>query len=231
VDSSVTIETDSRLLFNDLAYTVNEPDIIEYCEAFLIKLRVVRYFQTECLRLAKELMHTMMKEKKEEKIVPVSTGALLFRVQIHLECFFYFTTSALDILAKLTREFYPKNKSSISGRNFRRIIAYFSNTGSTLDSDFSRLIRTQKDWILNVYNNRDTFAHFDAVFVGFEHGGKIKFETRKPKETRMFREKEYEDLSDYLKQTTHNLYNFLDSYAKHFRKRIPKSERTRILGG
>jgi len=146
-----------------------------------------------------------------------------------LECFLYFTASMLDILAKLTREFYPKNRAAISARYFTKIISFFTEIDRALDREFTEILDRNKDWILEVYDNRHTLAHSASSFVAFGNDGQVEFEKRKPTNVALFRVKEFQNLSQYLRETLANIYEFLDEYVERFRKVVPESEVTRAL--
>jgi hypothetical protein len=226
---SSDLEFRLNLLFRDSMRNDSKPEIVEWSSALRDRLRIIRYFQQMCLQVANEIPKA--REREKQKVALVETGSLLFSAGAYLECFLYFITSMLDILAKLTREFYPRNQAAIGGRYFKATIKFFTETDRTLDREFTEILNKNKGWIQDVYDTRDTFAHSASSFIAFGKDGQASFERRKPAVVGLFRNKEFENLPEYLRATLTNILNFLESYLKHFRKSVPESETTRMFTG
>jgi hypothetical protein len=88
---------------------------------------------------------------------------------------------------------------------------------------------TNKDWILEIYDNRDTLAHSASPFIGFGDNDQPSFEKRNPADGSLAHKKEFENLLQYLRGTVSNIYGFLDAYITHFRTRVPESDVTEML--
>ncbi len=214
-------------LFRDLLKIDPKPEILDWSGAFEYKCRVARYFHARCREATKKLPETLAKETSG--IAMPATGGLLDETRTYLECFFYFTTSAFDILAKLTREFYTNSSKAIGSRYFKQTIRFFLETDPCLDEGFSRILSQNKDWILSVYGNRDILAHADSAFIAFDKDKLVVFEARNPNDVSSFREKKLENLLPYLEDIIAKMDTFLNSYVQHFRQIVPDSDITRML--
>jgi hypothetical protein len=223
------VESLLGFLFGDFLKANPTVESVEWSPALMHKLRVIRYFQAQCLDVAEQLPQVVKRETEEQKIALTETTSLLYTAEAYLECFFYFITSMLDILAKLTREFYPSNKTAIGKKYFKQTVKFFTETDRTLDPEFTEVLLKNKDWILTVYDNRDSLAHSASPFIAFENDGQPQFEKLRPDDLLLFRNKKFENLSQYLRQTVARIYEFLDAYIEHFRKVVPESDVARML--
>jgi hypothetical protein len=216
-------------LFRDLLRANPGIESVEWSGALMHKLRVMRYFQAQCLDVAEQIPQVVKRETQEQKVALTDTTSLIYTAEAYLECFFYFVTSMLDILAKLTREFYPANKPAIGRKYFKQTIKFFIETDCTLDPEFTEILLTNREWILAVYDNRDSLAHSATPFIAFEDNYEPSFERLKPNDLSLFRNKTFQNLSPYLRETLGSIYKFLDAYTEHFRKAVPESDVTRML--
>jgi hypothetical protein len=223
------VEALLAFLFGDLLKANPSVDSIPWHPALMHKLRVIRYFQAQCLQVAEQLPQVMKREREEQKVVLAETTSLIYTAEAYLECFFYFVTSMLDILAKLTREFYPTNKPAMGRKYFKQTIKFFTETDRTLDTEFTEILLKNREWILAVYDNRDSLAHSATPFIAFEDDYQPSFERLKPDDLSLIRNKKFQNLSPYLRGTLGSIYEFLDAYTKHFRKVVPESDLTKML--
>jgi hypothetical protein len=223
------VESLLGFLFRDLLTANPRVETVERSPALLHKLRVIRYFQAQCLSAAEQLPQVVNRETEEQKIALTETTSLLYTAEAYLDCFFYFITSMLDILAKLTREFYPSNRAAIGKKYFKQTIYFFTETDPALDPEFTEILLKNKDWILAVYDNRDSLAHSASPFIAFEKDGQPQFEKLSRDNLLLSRNKRFENLSTYLRHTIERIYEFLDTYTQHFRQAVPESDVARML--
>jgi hypothetical protein len=221
IDDETKLEYSLLSLFRSLAPNTTDPlQVVLWSFAFSTKLMNARYCITKCRELSEELPSILRKEEAEQKINLNETGNALFLAELYLESFLYFITSALDILAKPTRELYPKQKTAISSKYFSNIIDFFTKRDKIADPAFGLILTKHEPWITTVYNNRNVFAHEDKVFIGFDKDGSAMFEKRDPNVTQPFRVKSFEGVSGYLARTASDLHELLVSYLSHFQKRL-----------
>ena len=224
-------KTELRLhwLFNDLIAQKGGDDIVEWRQALDFKLRGLRHLERSLVEIAKEAPHTFGEEKKQQVVVLKSTSSLIYTASLNLEFFFYLGTAALDVLAKLTKRFYPRNEKSFPKDKriyFTDIIRVFTTTG--IDKEFGKILSVHEDWITSIYNNRNTLAHSASVFIGFDKNYNLVFEKRRPDQTSLWRKHENANLVEYLDETVSSLYLFLEDYLACLRKFIAETENTRF---
>jgi hypothetical protein len=217
-------------LFNDLVAQTKVGEMLEWHEALEFKLRALRFLERKLVEMARDAPNVVRDEMQQPGVVLKFTGALIDQAQLNLEFFFYLGTAALDVLAKLTKRFYPKDQETFpSDRHlyFKNIIELITTTN--IDKDFSKVLSAHQDWIISIYDNRNTLAHSAPAFIGFDKDHNIIFEKRNPDQTQLFRKHENANLVGYLEDTVSNLDTFLEQYLTHFRSRVAETARTQFL--
>jgi hypothetical protein len=102
-------------LFRDLLTKNQKIEIFDWSMAFRYKLDMITHFQRLCCKIAEKLPETIANEDAGPGTPMPFTGSLIDTTRMYFECFLYFISSAFDILAKFTREFYPDHSNAISG--------------------------------------------------------------------------------------------------------------------
>jgi hypothetical protein len=201
-----------HFLFEDFADNNPQLALRGYVGALWSKLDAAGYFHEKCQEIVRRLPEVICKEEQLEEGPLSINESLVAEAQTYLECFFYFTTSALDILAKLVREFYPKNKGTIGKRYFKQTIDFFTTIDTKLDPSFTRILSANQNWILNIYHNRDAWAHADAAFILFaDEEGSVVFDHKGREGSSL------KGLPAYLDGVITHLEDFLSLILVHFR--------------
>lgn len=224
------IELRLQCLFSDLLLYQHKDEIVEWREALDFKLHAFRHIETRLRQIATTAPSVLEQEMKQPGVLLPSTSSVIENARLNLEFFFYLGTAAFDVLAKLTKAFYPKNQKSFP--NDKRL--YFTNivrilTTFGIDKEFGQLLSTHAPWITSIYNNRNTLAHSASAFIGFDENYNMIFEKRNPDQTQLWREHKNENIVAYLDEIRLNLNTFLEQYLVHFRKRVTETERTRLF--
>jgi hypothetical protein len=80
---------------------------------------------------------------------------------------------------------------------------------------------------IDVFDNRNAFAHFFTPFFGLDQNGVIVFESRKPKEADQNRTAQLQSATHYMAETLKNINNVLREYVRIQRRRVPETETTK----
>lgn len=197
-----------------------ERKLEDYSSALRSKLDAAGYFHAKCKEIVQRLPEAIGREERLEDLPLSIDESLIAQAQVFLECFFYFTTSALDILAKLSRELFPRSRRAMGSRYFKQTINFFTTIDTKLDPEFTRILKENQDWILEIYRNRDLWAHSGAAFVLYaDEEGNIVFDNHRS----------LQDLPTYLDRVIIRLENFLTSCITQFRTMVPETDSTRRM--
>jgi hypothetical protein len=197
--------------------------------AFTDKLFGVRLARGLCQRAAEECRSVYLREQAENRGVISGIGTVRAHASAHFESFLYFIVGAFDILASITRYFYPKHACTLTDRYFKDQMKNFIDNPS-ISPDLAGLLSKNRSWIEDVENNRDALAHKASVFLAFDPDGRLIFEKRKRYDDKEpFSQKPFEDLVQYLNATFEKLYTFLEEYVEIHRRQVPISEKSKLL--
>ena len=216
-------------LFNDVSSDVRVK--LDYSMAFPSKMACFEIMYNEALRKAKNLEIVVKGEKSENKIALTKTSRALYEAIAFFEAYLNSFYSLLQIIAEFTPLFYKKNRDRILGKNFGTQVTYFVVENPKLDPEFSFFLKdTRTRWYNTLKNNRHAITHRLSAFLAFEKDYAVVFEDYPPdREFDWFKEKSFRKLAEYLDQSFNDLFDFLDFYTQHFRKRVPKSDRTKLI--
>ncbi len=224
------LELQLQWLFSDLSVQQHIEEVFEWREALGFKLRALRYVEGKLVAMAHSAPGVVKEEMKQPGVLMRSTPVVIENARLNLEFFFYLGTAFFDILAKLTKRFYPRNEKSFPNDQrlyFTDIVRILTETG--IDKEYAELLSKHRYWITSIYNNRNVLAHSASSFIGFDENWNMIFEKRSPEQAELWREHKNENLAEYLEEIASNLYDFLEHYLAHFRKVVPESESTQIL--
>lgn len=216
------VEFEFRLLISDLQ---GDAALSDYKGAFHDKLAAVQLMYSLCKAATEKLQKVALEESKESKVVMKEMGHYRAIAAAYLEAFLYFIMGAFDVLAGITLYLYPKDQKALSKRYFKDQMNNFLQ--SNIDRDYAKLLSNNKDWIDDVSENRDALAHKASAFLGFDKE-RVVFVKRKPYDE-PFGKKPSMDLLAFLDSTYKNIYDFLESYVKIHRIRIPESQLSKMM--
>jgi hypothetical protein len=229
LNQSEKTELQLQWLFSDLLAQARIDEILEWREALNFKLPALRRLQGRLVEIAKDAPSVVREEIEQPVVVLRSTSTAIENARLYLEFFFYMGTAVFDILAKLTKRFYPRNEKSFPNDKriyFPDIIRVFTTTG--IDKEFGKILSVHEDWIASIYNNRNTLAHSASVFIGFDKNYNLVFEKRRPDQTWLWRKHENANLVEYLDEIVSSLYIFLEQYLAYLKKFVAETENTRF---
>ncbi|KON30343.1 hypothetical protein AC480_01405 [miscellaneous Crenarchaeota group archaeon SMTZ1-55] len=187
------------------------------------------------LKKSKQLEIIAREEVKQEVGVLTETSRAMFETIAFFEAYLNAFYSLLQIIAKLTPFFYKTDfpELTIPDRTFGSQVNFFRKHSNSPDSEYSSYIENKLwRWYEILKNNRHAITHRAAVFVGFGKEGRIVFlDPPKNGDKRYWikTNKPHVNLENYLTNNFDSLFDFLDFYLTHFRKKVPESERTQIL--
>ena len=114
--------------------------------------------------------------------------------------------------------------------NFGTQSNFFVTENPKFDPELSSYLKDGLSWYETLRDNRHAIMHRVPAFLGFEKDGTIIFRDYPPKkESNWFSKKVFRELEEYLDQSFNDLFDFLEFYTQHFRKRVPKSNRTELI--
>lgn len=209
--------------------------LLGYRISFTIKLRSLETMYRNTLNKSKELEDVSKTEEGE--ILKTKTTNVWYEAIAFFEAYLNAFYSLLQIIAKFTPYFYPKEKSELIKKslgfedNFGKLVNFLREE-SNVDPDFSAYLRTRLGWYNILRNNRHMITHEASAFLGFGQDGKIVFLDYPKKGFSWFNtDKSTRDLGDYLKKSFRCLFGFLDFYVNHFRKVLKGLEKEELEEG
>ena len=211
-------------LFND----VLSSDKINYSMAFTSKMACFEIMRKETLRKVKNLETVSKEEMSEDKVAMTKTTRAWYEAIAFFEAYLNSFYSLLQIIAKFTPLFYGKDKDTIPDDHFGKQVDFFV-TNSKYDADFSSYLTDRLSWYKTLRDNRHAITHRLSAFLGFGKDGRIVFIDYPKKEFDWFGKKSLREIERYLDQSFNDLFDFLEFYTQHFRKRVPKSNRTKLI--
>jgi len=211
-------------LFNDVLTS----DKINYSMAFASKMACFEIMYRETLKKVKNLETVAKEEKSEDKVAMNKTTRAWYEATAFFEAYLNSFYSLLQIIAKFTPLFYGKNRDIIPDDNFGKQVNFFV-THPRFDVDFSSHLTDRLSWYKTLRDNRHAITHRLSAFLGFEKDWRIVFVDYPKKEFDWFGEKSFRDIEGYLDQSFNDLFDFLEFYTQHFRKRVPESNRTKLI--
>lgn len=215
---------ETLMLFND----VLSSDKTNYSMAFTSKMACFEIMHKETLKKVKNLETVAKEEKSEDKVAMTKTTRAWYEAIAFFEAYLNSFYSLLQIIAKFTPLFYGKDEQLIPDDNFGKQVNFFV-THPKLDTDFSSHLIDKLSWYKTLRNNRHAITHRVSAFLGFEKDGTIVFIDYPKKKFDWFGKKSLREIERYLNQSFNDLFDFLEFYTQHFRKRVPESNRTKLI--
>lgn len=212
------------MLFND----VLSSDKSGYSMAFISKMACFEIMYRETLNKVKNLETVAKEEKSEDTVAMPRTTRALYEAIAFFEAYLNSFYSLLQIIAKFTSFFYGENRDRIPDKYFGGQVNFFV-THPKFDADFSSYLRDRLSWYKTLRDNRHAITHRLSAFLGFEKDGRIVFIDYPKKEFDWLDKKSLREIERYLDQSFNDLFDFLEFYTQHFRKRVPKSNRTKLI--
>ncbi len=225
----------NNIVFRELSFflrdlrelrNTGDAEIHEYTIALTHKLLAVELLLKLYLPTTKKVQPTLNVTDKQDNIFVEEIPHYSFESMVYFESFLYFVTSMFDVLACVTYYLYRSVTNSIPQSSFKKQMSYFINIEPTRDAEYTGLLSKNKVWIDNVFENRDSFAHFFTPFFGLDQNGVIVFESRKPKETDPDRAAQFQSATDYMIETLKKINNVLQEYVRIQRRHVPETETT-----
>jgi hypothetical protein len=220
------------LFSRDIRYRPKqEPSILEYLEAFSLKLFSVAILYDKCLRSLADLESAVRDEMAQVDTVamPLTTNCLM-ETSTYFGSFHYFFYSLFEALAHITRYLYQdETRGAIPSRDFASQVRYFTEIEPGRNSEYTKLLEQSKPWIDPILTNRHAFTHFFTPFLGFDEAFSVIFEHRQPAVDSIDRKKTFEPLRTYTVKSFSNLLAFLTDYVRVHRSRVPESKETQFL--
>jgi len=212
----------------DLRKSVSDPIIHEYTVALRHKLDATKFLFALLGSTTKKALIAFKEESENENIALDDTMKYDFQSLVYFEAFLYFVSSMFDVLACITYYLYKTETNSIPQSSFKSQMNYFMKEEPSRDSEYAELLRNHATWIDNIFENRNAFAHFYTPFLGFD-GDTLVFEHRKPKQGNPDRDGQFQSVTTYMMDTMKNIDEFLSEYIRIQRKRVPETEKTKML--
>jgi len=203
-----------------------------YSMAFQSKMASFEIMHKEALRKARNLKTVMKEERSENKVAMTETTRAWYGAIAFFEAYLNSFYSLLQIISKFTPLFYSKDRDMIPDDNFGTQSNFFVTENPKFDPELSSYLKDGLSWYETLRDNRHAITHRVSAFLGFEKDGTIIFRDYPPKkESNWFSKKVFRELEEYLDQSFNDLFDFLEFYTRHFRKRVPKSNRTELILG
>jgi len=197
--------------------------------AFRAKMAGFEIMYRETIEKVKTLETAAREENSENKVAFTRTTTALDEAIAFFEAYLNSFYSLLQIIAKFTPLFYEKSKEEIPERYFGDQVDFFVKN-SEFDPDFSSYLAERLTWYKTLRNNRHAITHRLSAFLGFKEDGRVAFiDYPKREKFDWLGKKEVREIEEYLNQSFNDLFDFLEFYARHFRKRVPESERTKAI--
>ena len=198
-----------------------------YSMAFNSKMASFEIMYKETLKKVKTLESVAKEEKSEDKVAMTRTTRAWYEAIAFFEAYLNSFYSLLQIIAKFTPLFYGKDKD-IPDDNFGEQVNFFI-AHPKLNPEFSSYLIQRLTWYKILRNNRHAITHRLSAFLGLDKDGRIVFIDYPQKDFDWFGKKSTRDMEMYLSQSFNDLFDLLEFYAQHFRKRVPKSNRTKLI--
>lgn len=229
MERSRRIYLEALTLFNDVSIEVRVK--IGYSMAFQSKMASFEIMYKEALKKAKNLETVVIEEMSENKIALTKTTRALYDATAFFEAYLNSFYSLLQIIAKFTPLFYEKNRDQIPDENFGMQVNYFVAENPKLDPEFSSFLKEARArWYETLRDNRNATTHRLSAFLAFEKDYTVLFrDYPSDREFDWLNKKTYRKLEEYLDRSFNDLFDFLEFYTQHFRKRVPKSVRTKLI--
>ena len=219
------IYLEALTLFNDIP-----SDKLGYSMVFQSKMASFEIMHKEALRKARNLKTVMKEEGSEDKVAMTETTKAWYGAIAFFEAYLNSFYSLLQIISKFTPLFYSKDRDMIPDDNFGTQVNFFVTENPKFDPELSSYLKDGLSWYKTLRDNRHAIAHRVSAFLGFEKDGTIIFRDYPPKkEFGWLDKKVFRGLEEYLDQSFNDLFDFLKFYTRHFRKRVPKSNRTELI--
>lgn len=212
-------------LFNDVPRPQRK---VGYAMAFSSKMASFEIMYKETLKKVKTLESVAKEEKSEDKVAMTSTTRAWYEAIAFFEAYLNSFYSLLQIIAKFTPLFYGKDED-IPDVNFGEQVNFFVERDPKLDPEFSSYLTERLTWYKILRNNRHAITHRLSAFLGFDKDWRIVFIDYPKKKFDWFGKKSTRDIERYLNHNFNDLFDFLEFYTQHFRKRVPKSNRTKLI--
>jgi len=197
--------------------------------AFHSKMACFDIMHKEALRKVRNLETVVKGEVSEEKIALTETTKAMYEAIAFFEAYLNSFYSLLQIVAKFTPFFYEEDRDVIPDNHFGDQIDFFVRN-SKVDPDFSSYLKDELGWYKTVRDNRHAITHRLSAFLGFEKDYTVIFlDYPKEKKFDWSSSKSFRKAEKYLDQSYSDLFRFLEFYTQHFRRRVPESNRTKLL--
>ena len=135
-----------------------------------------------------------------------------FHFLIDLEAYFYLLISTLDILAKLTPNFYSEWEGDKDTRRYFSHQREFFIQNPEIDPEYARYLKDNMEWFEKVRGHRNELTHNGALIVFSSSNKKFYFGTKR-------NEKGFipsEEVKTCITDTFQGFCNFLIYYNSHF---------------
>lgn len=218
------IYVEALALFND----VLESSKFDYSMTFHSKILSFQIIHKETISRAKNLETVAKEEKTENKVLMERTARALYEAIAFFEAYLNSFYSLLQVIAKITPLFYEKDRKVIPDDTFGKQREFFIKH-SEIDPEFSSYLERSLTWYEILRNNRHAITHRRSAFLGFEKDGRIVFIDYPKDSFDLFGEKSTRNIENHLNQSWSDFFNFLDFYVQHYRKRVPESQRTKLI--
>jgi hypothetical protein len=134
-------------------------------------------------------------------------------IEIDVESFFYLSFSALDIIARLTPNFYKREEESIKSESFEKQKKWFMEHPKK-DQEYSKYLSTNMAWFDDLKLHRDKLTHHHPLIIFQSAKGIVTFGTHRNEKGFI---NNYPVLN-YVNDKASALLDFIYFYNRHFGK-------------
>ena len=161
-------------------------------------------------RLRKELSSPMFEK-------PFRTKNLQY-TEIDIESFLHFSYSLLNVIARLTPEFYNRQLKGLPSDGFRNQREWYIEHDE-VEPEYSKYFKNSTGWFEDFLKHREQLAHYRPLITFLTHDGSVFFGTNRNEKGFIPTIK----VEDFINNTANGILEFLVVYNTHFGKKTTSS--------
>ena len=161
-------------------------------------------------RLRKELTLPIFEE-------PFQTRNLHY-IEIDIESFLHFSYSLLNVIARVTPEFYNHRPKGLPSESFRLQRKWYIEHDE-VEPEYSKYFKNSTGWFEDFLKHREQLAHYRPLITFLTHDGSVFFGTYRNEKGLIPNIK----VEDFINNTANGILEFLVVYNNHFGKKTTSS--------
>jgi hypothetical protein len=152
---------------------------------------------------------------REELALPVFEEPFrtknLHYVEIDIESFLHFSYSLLNVIARVTPEFYRPQLEGLPSKSFRLQRKWYIEHDE-VEPEYSKYFKNSTGWFEDFLKHREQLAHHRPLITFLTHDGSVFFGTYRNEKGFIPNVK----VEDFINNTANGILEFLVVYNTHF---------------